>query len=140
MDNKVTYTKLGNLVGDSFTILKAGGYTFKKWDEGSKRFITSETYEEGFRKLYTIDTDKGRLDLGSGQLSSLLEATYKNGTADINGKTFTVKSNGKTGMDIRYYFNLDRNATPPKPFDEPELDVVNNDIGDEPFSLDDVPF
>lgn len=103
MENK--YARLKDLVDRTFTVEKAYGYTFKKYDEVSKRFLTSETYQEGFRKIYTIDTSEGKLDLGSGQLSSLLEAVYKNGTADINNRTFSVKSNGKTGVDIRYYFN-----------------------------------
>jgi len=112
MDNKITYTKLSNLVDQDFTITKAGGYQFKKWDDQAKRMLVEERYVEGYRKLYTIDTDKGRMDLGSGQLANLLEAVYKNGQADINGKTFHVKSNGKSGMDIRYYFNA---VQAPKP-------------------------
>ncbi len=104
MDKK--YTKLSQLVGRSFRVERAYGYSWKKWDSVANKMLTSETYQPEYRKTYTIDTDNGRLDLGPGQLSSLLEATYKNGQADINGKTFHVKSNGKTGMDIRYYFNL----------------------------------
>jgi len=105
MDNKITYTKLSSLVGDTFTVEKAGGFQWKRWDNESKKMLISEQYQEGFQKKYTIDTDKGRLDLGSGQLSSLLEGFYSKGVSDINGKTFSVKSNGKTGMDIRYYLN-----------------------------------
>ena len=85
---------------------KAGGYTFKKWENEAKKMLVSERYEQGFRKIYSLETDKGYLDVGPGQLSSLLEATYKQGKADINKVTFKVKSNGKTGMDIRYFFNV----------------------------------
>lgn len=130
--DKPKYTKLSELVGDQFTIEKAYGYQWKMWDNVSNRMLVSETYEQGYRKIYSLDTDKGKLDLGSGQLSSLLEAVYKNGAADINGKTFSVKSNGKSGMDIRYYFNLVKT--------EPKQDTVVEDVGDEPFSLDDIPF
>lgn len=130
--DKPKYTKLSELVGDQFTIEKAYGYQWKMWDNVSNRMLISETYEQGYRKIYSLDTDKGKLDLGSGQLSSLLEAVYKNGAADINGKTFSVKSNGKSGMDIRYYFNLVKT--------EPKQDTVVEDVGDEPFSLDDIPF
>lgn len=106
------YTKLPNLVNKDFTVLEAYGYEYKKYDPDSRRFITSETYQEGFRKTYTIKTDAGKLDLGSGQLASLLEAVYRKGEANIINKTFHVKSNGKTGLDIRYYFNPVRSATP----------------------------
>lgn len=108
MENKVTYTKLSSLVGDQFTITEAGGWKFKKWNNEAKRMEVSDTYEEGFRKMYTVDTDKGRMDLGSGQLGNLLEIAYYKGESSLNGKTFTVKSNGKSGMDIRYFFNLKR--------------------------------
>lgn len=129
--DKPKYTKLSELVGDQFTIERAYGYQWKMWDTVSKRMLISETYEQGYRKIYSLDTDKGKLDLGSGQLSSLLEAVYKNGAADINGKTFSVKSNGKSGMDIRYYFNLVKDA--------PVRDTVVEDITDD-INLDDIPF
>lgn len=138
--DKITYTKLSALVDQDFTVTKAGGYQFKKWDEASKRFLVEDRYTEGYRKIYTIDTDKGRLDLGSGQLSSLLEAVYKNGQADINGKTFHVKSNGKTGMDIRYYFNPvvrqdveDRNDDSAKYETKLDDDYETVDLSDIPF-------
>jgi hypothetical protein len=132
---KKTYTKLGNLINDSFTVTKAWGYQWKMYDPASKRMLISEKYEQGYRKIYSIDTDKGTLDLGAGQLSSLLEAVYKNGVADINGKTFKVKSNGKEGMDIRYYFSVDWNA-PLKPDTQ---DAVH-EVDDGAINLDDIGF
>lgn len=125
--NEKKFTKLSELVDNDFTVERAYGYQFKMWDATAKRMLVSETYEQGYRKIYSLDTDKGKLDLGSGQLSSLLEATYKNGKADINGVTFHVKSNGKTGMDIRYYFNKVRDA---------EIEDRNDDSG---FSEMDIP-
>lgn len=132
-DDKPKYTKLSALVGDEFTVEKAYGYQWKKWDAQSSRMLLSERYEEGFRKVYTLDTDKGKLDVGSGQLSSLLEAVYKNGEANIVGRTFSVKSNGKTGMDIRYYFN----AQPQR--EVQKIDEVVEPT-DEPIDLDSIPF
>lgn len=151
---QITYTKLSDLVNDEFTIEKAGGYNFKKWDEGTRRMLISESYQEGYRKVYTIDTDKGRLDIGSGQLSALLEAVYTKGTADINGRTFKVKSNGKSGMDIRYYFNPVREAAKSSEgdgydkfqqvksllYDKQEKDTVLEDISEEPIDLSQIPF
>lgn len=129
MDNK-KYTKLSELVNSQFTVTDAFGYTWKKWDDTSKRMLTSERYEEGFRKVYSVKTDKGSLDLGSGQLSALLETVYVRGKADIINRSFAVKSNGKTGLDIRYYFSAvkkeDKVYTPAE--DEQEI------------SLEDIPF
>lgn len=105
MENKKVYTKLSDLVDDSFTITKVWGYQFKLWDNESKRMLVSEKWEKGYRKIYGLDTSKGSLDLSASQLGQMLESVNKAGVADINGKTFNVKSNGKTGMDIRYYIN-----------------------------------
>ena len=137
MDEKPKYTKLSELVDSDFTVLEAGGYTWKKWNNEAKRFEISEQYEKDFRKTYKIVTDKGILDLGSGQLSTLLEATYYKGQADINGKRFSVKSNGKAGMDTRYFFNLMKEAKP-KPQDTILEDIDLDDC--EQISISDIPF
>ncbi len=108
--DSIKFTKLSELVDKQFTITNCGKYTWKKWDNEDKKMLTSEKWAEGYSKKYQIDTDKGRLDLGTGQLSSLLEAVYYEGKSDINGKTFSVKSNGKTGIDIRYYFSKANNT------------------------------
>jgi hypothetical protein len=120
------FTKLSNLVDDQFTIESAGGYTFKKWDNENKKMLVSEDWQEGYRKVYSVETNKGKLDLGAGQLGSLLEAVYRNGVADINNKTFAVKSNGKTGMDIRYFFNL---AKPTEESSEDEAKEIQDFFG-----------
>lgn len=99
------YTKLSKLVDSTFKIEKVWGYKWKKWDTESNKMLSSEKYQEGFSKKYEVDTDKGKLDLGTGQLGSLLEGVFKDGKADLNGVTFEVKSNGKTEMEIRYFFN-----------------------------------
>ena len=102
---EVKYTKLSALVGEEILIESVSGYKFKCWNDSTKKFEVSDNYKEGYRKLYQVTTDKGQLDLGTGQLGSLLEAVFDKGKADLIGKTFHVKSNGKSGMDIRYYFN-----------------------------------
>lgn len=130
-EQKKTYTKLGNLVDDQFTVEKAWGYTWKKWDQNEGKMLMSDEWQEGYQKKYQLDTDKGTLDLGSGQLASLLEAVYKDGKADINGRTFKVKSNGKTGMDIRYFFNVVQSQ-----------DIVPTDVIDvaDDFDMSQIPF
>lgn len=100
------YTKLKDLVGSTFEVLEVQKYLWKKWDDQEKKMLTSDLYVEGYRKVYPVLTNKGRVDMGSGQLGNLLEAVFYQGKADLINKTFEVKSNGKQGMDIRYYFNL----------------------------------
>ena len=101
----VKFTKLSALVGEEILIKTVSGYKFKKWDDATKKMLVSDNYKEGYRKLYQVETDKGLMDLGSGQLGSLLEAVFDKGKADLIGRTFYIKSNGKQGLDIRYYFN-----------------------------------
>ena len=133
-DNKPTYTKLSNLVNDTFTVTEAFGYQWKRYNAEVKRMEISEQYAEGFRKMYTINTDKGRMDLGAGQLGQLLEGVYQKGVADINGRTFSVKSNGKTGMDIRYYINPVRDNAPKQDTLPKHEDVEKQiDLADIPF-------
>jgi hypothetical protein len=140
MDKK--FTKLSVLVNDSFTVEKSYGWKFKKWDPESKKMLVSERYEQGFQKRYTLETDKGILDLGSGQLSSLLEAVYKDGAANIIGRTFNVKSNGKVGMDIRYFFNAEK-ETKERPLPQKQWDATRGVDDLEPVTdadLADIPF
>lgn len=102
----MSFTKLSALVGDDFTIKEIKGMSYKKWNPATNKPETSQEPQKGFAKKYSLDTDKGLLDLGAGQMGNILEACLKDGVADLNGKTIAVKSNGKTGMEIRYFFNL----------------------------------
>lgn len=110
MDKK--FTKLTALVDDSFTVIKSYGWKYKKWDPVSNKMLISDRYERDFQKKYTVETDKGTMDLGPGQLANLLEAVFRDGVADIIDRTFSVKSNGKSGMEIRYYFNAEKQSKP----------------------------
>ena len=99
------YIKLVDLVDNSFTVEKVFYPQYKMWDSEAKRMLISERWEKGYRKIYGVVTDKGTLDLSSNQLANMLESVSKAGEAKIIGRTFNVKSNGKSGMDIRYYIN-----------------------------------
>lgn len=133
------FTKLSALVDQEFTVEEAYGYQWKKWDNEAKRMLISEDYEKDYRKIYTVKTDKGTLDLSQGQLGNMLEATYKKGEANIVGATFHVKSNGKTGIDIRYFINLafakTKPATPPLASDDNWADDLS-----EPVDLSEIGF
>jgi len=128
------YTKLSNLVDDQFTVNKVFGYKFKMWDTTSNKMLISEKWEQGYRKMYTMETDKGTLDLSASQMGNLLEAVTKDGRADINGRTFSVKSNGKSGMDIRYFLSAVRESNT-KPSDY-NADTTSS----ETFDLSDIGF
>lgn len=141
-ENKTTYTKLKDLVDDQFTIEEAYSFKWKMWSPDTKRMLVSDDYMEGYRKVYAVKTDKGVLDLGPGQIGNLLEAVYYKGDANLINKTFKVKSNGKTGMDIRYFFN------PVKTTDKQlqQADVILSDkeqddiVEGTKINLDEIPF
>lgn len=139
MNNERQYTSLKKLVGDEFTVHAVKGYQWKKYDPDSNRMIIADKYEQGFSKKYGIETDKGFMDISAGQLGNMLEGVHKNGISDLRDKTFSVKSNGKEGMEIRYWINpvygAPRTERPaPAPQNAPQ------DTDDEPIRLEDIPF
>lgn len=131
MQENKSYTKLSALVDDTFKVEKVFGYKFKMWDNNERKMLISDTWVKGYQKKYTLETDKGVLDLSAGQMGNLLEAITSDGRADINGRTFLVKSNGKSGMDIRYFLNVAKEQVA-KPDNHEETEV--------PFNLDDIGF
>lgn len=100
-----TYTKLSALVNDQFTVERVSEYRWKMWSTTENKFLISDNYEKGYKKTYTLETDRGLLDVSQSQLGTMLEAVSYKGEASLPGKTIAVKSNGKSGMDIRYFFN-----------------------------------
>ena len=156
------FVKLIDLVDKEFTVKGIGRYQYKKWDNENKKMLVSEKHEKGYSRKYPVETDKGQLDLGSGQLGNVLEGVLKDGKSDPIGKTFSVKSNGKSGMDVRYYINpvwsKDGRETPTwdaqrevmeqkaadkavaKDLESKGLDIALPDISDEPVDLSAIPF
>jgi hypothetical protein len=105
------YIKLKELVGGTFRVESVNGIVWKKWDEHERRMVTSAEPSKGYRKTWQVQTDKGQLDLGQGQIGVLLEAVFDGEKSELIGATFQVQSNGKTGKEIRYYFNQVRGDT-----------------------------
>lgn len=115
------FTKLSSLVESEFTIEKIEGFKYKKWDQEAGRMVAQDDYFEGSRKVYQVETDKGLLDLSETQLAIIFVKVQHAGKSDVNGCTVAVKSNGKTGIDIRYYLN-------PKRVQKPSDDLTEEDI------------
>lgn len=102
---EVTYIKLSELIGESIKIEKVFPHKFKAWDNEARKMLISDTWQQGYQKKYTVDTDKGRLDMSQSQIAQMLEGVCEDGRSDINGRRFSVKSNGEEGMKIRYFLN-----------------------------------
>lgn len=102
------FVKMSDLVGDQFTVDSVGKFVYKKWDNENRKMLISETWEQGYQKVYPVNTDKGTVDMNSGKMGEMLESVSRDGQSTIIGRTFNVKSNGKTGMEIRYFLNPER--------------------------------
>lgn len=127
------YLKLGDMDGQTFTVTKAWGYQWKKYDEVSRRMLVSESYEQGYQKRYGIDTSDGKLEVSEPQLKSMLSSVYKDGVSNINGATFKVKKVvGQNGIP-NYYFN-------PVKKEVAKEDTVHPFEDSEPADLSEIPF
>ncbi len=142
-----SYVKLKDLVNGTFTIIKVEGYKFKLWDNENKKMLVEDNFfkknDDNARKIYGVETDKGFLDLSEWQLNTLLGVVQYQGKADVNGRIFRVKSNGKSGMEIRYYFDVveDRQTDRPSSEPTPIKDVVLTDEDvEKPVDMSDIPF
>lgn len=137
------FVKLSSLVNGTFTIRKVNGYKWKMWDNTQKKMLVSDVWQKDYRKVYSVETNKGLLDLSANQIGVLLETVIRNGVADINGTTFQVKSNGKTGMDIRYFFNVVRDNKPvEQPTQKPAETAQDafDDFVPDTINIEDIPF
>ena len=117
----MNFVKLSDI--SDFTIEKVWGYKFKKWDDQNKKMLVSDSWMEGFSKKWDVDTDKGKLDLSNQQFAQLLTACFDNKSqmSSVAGKSFTVKTNGETGMDIRYFINLARTGVKREVVEEEDM-------------------
>lgn len=111
------------------------------WNVAEKKMDVSQDWQKGYRRMWQVETDKGQLDLSDSQLGNLLVGVHHAGKSDIIGATFSVKSNGKTGMDIRYYLNPVKvepviQVDAPEPTDK-EIEAVTDE--DQEF-LNSIPF
>lgn len=113
----IKYEKLSNLVGSEITIESVQGFQWKMWDSVNNKMLVSDSWQKDYQKRYQVITDKGKIDMSQSQMANMLEGVCHAGVSDINNCTFSVKSNGKTGKEIRYWLTPIRT---PKPEDTSE--------------------
>lgn len=140
--NDKKYTKLKDLVGDEFTVEKVWGFKWKMWLPAENRMHVADTYEDGHRKMWGVDTDKGELDVSDWQFGNMLASVFQGDSAELVGKTFSVKSNGKEGKEIRYFINpVYKKQVAQKPTRQvKEPTFVDIEPDDEPVDLSAIPF
>lgn len=116
------YAKLSEL--ESFTVTRSNGYKWKMYDEEQRKMLVSDSWQPGFGKRYSLATDQGTIEVSQFQLQSMLEGAYKDGISNIVGASFSVKTNGKTGKDIRYYINYEGHLQPLTAVGHPEMNTT----------------
>lgn len=143
-DNKPKYAKLSELVDSDFILERIYGYKYKKFDTESRRMISEDKWFDGSKRVYETLTDKGRLDLSENQLGNLFVRVQTNGTSTVNGLRVSVKSNGRAGMDIRYYLNPDKYTKQPDTVEDTRIKAdspeLTKDEEQDKINLDDIPF
>ena len=106
------YIKMSDLVNQDFTVVTVRPFKWVAWDNEAKKFKTEDNWFQGASKKYPVETDKGVVDMSATNVGNMLEGVMYAGQSDITNVTFHVKSNGKTGMEIRYYINPVRHEKP----------------------------
>lgn len=137
----VQYIKLKEMCDDKpFTVNSMLPPRFVRWNDQERKFDTATVPTSGFSKQWTVDTDRGRVNLSQSQMGSLLETSLdsQTGTATVIGKLFKVtKNNPEDPKHTRYYFN----SVEPKKHEQasPIEQGPNMPTFDEEVSLDDFP-
>ncbi len=89
----------------SFKVVKVVKSFYQKWNEAEKKYERSDTPSKGFSQRYLVEMDDCIINMSKAQVGEMLVGSLDGSGADIAGKSFTVRNNGKTGIEIRYFIN-----------------------------------
>lgn len=111
------YTYLKNT--PNFTIKSYKGKSWVFWNATEKKMLKSDTYVKDYKAQYQFELDNGDiLSLSKDQVGQMLVNCLEVGKA-LSGMTFEAKTNGKTGLDTRWFINLARVGYPENPAGQP---------------------
>ena len=89
-----------------FTIKTYKGKNWVFWNATEKKMLKSETWIKDYKAQYQFELDNGDvLSLSKDQVGQMLVNCLETGKA-LSGASFEAKTNGKTGLDTRWYINL----------------------------------
>jgi hypothetical protein len=86
--------------------------TFQRWNDETKKYETAQTWLKGYNPKFIFELVNGeQLEVSKDQLSQMLFSAYmeKKKMADLK---YFVKTNGKTGKEIKYWINVARDIDP----------------------------
>ena len=103
------FFKASELVNSQFRLVSVEGATYSKWDEYEKKFIKSDVPHQGYSRKWKLNIktvkEDGMLEASDNIMSQILLEAFDKGVEPI-GQIIHLKSNGKEGMEIRYYANI----------------------------------
>lgn len=89
-----------------FTLTQYKKKFWQKWDDINKKFIKSDTWQEGLKPVYQFTLANGMdLELSRDQIMQCLISAFDNSKTLLNTK-FVAKSNGKEKLEKRWFVNL----------------------------------
>lgn len=130
------YTYLKNT--PNFTIKSYKGKNFVFWNATEKKMLKSETWIKDYKAQYQFELDNGDiLSLSKDQTGQMMVNALEVGKP-LAGLSFEAKTNGKTGLDTRWFINLSKAS--PSPISSPKKSLAdelnaqsNEEISEPPF-------
>lgn len=105
MENKKQFKKLSEI--QTIKPVKFIKKFYSRWDEELKKYENVDVPTKGYSAKYIFECEDFLVSLSSSQFGQMLEACWMEDCSIPVGKIFRVNTNGKTGIEIRYYINLD---------------------------------
>lgn len=112
----------------TFTVIAVRGFVWKSWSKELNKMEESPIPKKGFTKKWSLETDKGVLEISQSNMGTLLELCLRGTVSDLTNETFKTRTNGLTGLDIRYWFDR-----VPKPVEDEVIVRDEEPLQDMPF-------
>jgi len=95
------------LDGMNFTLKSYNKKIFSRFNKETNKFETSPTWIKGYQPKYIFEAEDCMLSLSKDQLGQILVGCFEEKN-DWKDTKFYVKTNGKTGLEVRYYINVSK--------------------------------
>lgn len=90
----------------SFQVKSYKGKNWVFWNATEKKMLKSDTWVKDYKAQYQFELQNGDiLSLSKDQTGQLLVNALEVGKP-LSGLSFEAKTNGKTGLDTRWFINL----------------------------------
>lgn len=92
---------------NEFTVANISAPYWVSWDTSNAKYNRYKVPTEGAQQKWDVITpNRDRIPISRDQFGQMLIATANGTEASVKDKAYSVKTNGKEGMEIRYFLNL----------------------------------